>query len=208
MKLFTWPTSPFGAKVWAVALAIGMDKRIEKVSYHPWQNDLELSKLNPLNKIPVLQINATETLYDSPVICQYLIDYSNSDALVENLWLNLRQQALADGMMAACATERYETHFRPAELQSKDWIDRQFKAINQCFDTLNREQLSKDITLGNISIAIALTYLDLRFEKELNWRNSYKQLADWFEDYSQHAFVQQAKPVDYPLPKDIKLLKS
>lgn len=82
MKLYTTPSSPFGAKVWAVALATGMDKRIEKVLYNPWQNDLALSKLNPLNKIPVLQINANESLYDSPVICQYLIDRSAKHNLI------------------------------------------------------------------------------------------------------------------------------
>lgn len=118
----------------------------------------------------------------------------------------MRQQALADGMMEAGVTVRYETHFRPAALQSKDWIDRQFKAIRQCFDTLNQEQLSKDVTLGNISIAIAIAYLDLRFG-ELNWRNSYKNLADWFEAFSQHTFIQQAKPEDCPMPDDLALLK-
>ncbi len=206
MKLYTWPSSPFGAKVWAVALATGMDKKIEKVAYHPWQDDLDLSKLNPLNKIPVLQINATETLYDSPVICQYLIDLSKNQTLTENLWLNLRQQALADGMMTAGATARYETHFRPEALQSKDWIGRQFKAINQSFKALNREQLSKDVTLGNISIAIAFFYLDLRFKETLNWRDSNKNLADWFEAFSQHSCIQQSKPVDAPIPGSVRLL--
>lgn len=50
MQLYTWPTSPFGAKVWAVALAAGLDTEIQKILYHPWQADAELSKLNPLNK--------------------------------------------------------------------------------------------------------------------------------------------------------------
>ena len=74
MQLYTWPTSPFGAKVWAVAIVTGQNACITKVPYHPWQADSELSQLNPLNKIPVLITSDGEALYDSPVICEYLIE--------------------------------------------------------------------------------------------------------------------------------------
>ena len=140
MKLYTWPTSPFGAKVWAVAIAAGLDDSITKVLYHPWQTDPELSKLNPLNKIPVLITQENETLYDSPVICEYLIEQSGKKELLENKWCNLRWQALADGIMDAGVLVRYETYFRPGHLQCKDWLNRQLSAIHRGLDILSQEK--------------------------------------------------------------------
>ncbi len=203
MKLYTWPTSPFGAKVWAVAIAAGLDDSITKVLYHPWQTDPELSKLNPLNKIPVLITQENETLYDSPVICEYLIEQSGKKELLENKWCNLRWQALADGIMDAGVLVRYETYFRPGHLQCKDWLNRQLSAIHRGLDILSQEKLCDALTLGTISIASALAYIDLRFKDSFDWKKGREQLASWYSALSLHPTLVQSKPIDCPLPTNL-----
>ncbi|MBY0281930.1 MAG: glutathione S-transferase N-terminal domain-containing protein [Alphaproteobacteria bacterium] len=205
MQLYTWPTSPFGAKVWAVAIATGLNTSIIKVPYHPWEADPELSKLNPLNKIPVLITPNGEALYDSPVICEYLIEQAGMDELLENKWCNLRQQALADGIMDAGVLTRYETHFRPSQLQCKDWLNRQLNAINRSLDVLNQEKLNDRLDMGTISIATAIAYLDLR--KVCDWQEHRQQLASWYNNISSHPALVQSRPTDYPLPENLIKLK-
>lgn len=205
MQLYTWPTSPFGAKVWAVALAAGIEAQIEKILYHPWQPDAELSKLNPLNKIPVLITPENEALYDSPVICEFLIERSINKGLLENKWQNLRHQALADGIMDAGVLVRYETHFRPLHLQCKDWLNRQLNAINRSLDVLNQEKLNDRLNVGTISIATAIAYLELR--KICDWRENRPQLASWYDVISNHPALVQSRPTDCPLPENLIALK-
>jgi glutathione S-transferase len=205
MQLYTWPTSPFGAKVWALAIATGLNAQITKVPYHPWQADPKLSTLNPLNKIPVLITSDGQALYDSPVICEYLIEQSGKDELLENKWCHLRQQALADGIMDAGVLVRYETHFRPTHLQCKDWLNRQLNAIHKGLDVLNQETLTNTLTLGTISIATAIAYIELR--KVCDWRENRSQLANWYDTIRHHPALEQSKPTDCPLPENLIKLR-
>src|SRR3979409_668231 len=70
MKLAYSPASPYVRKVNACAISRGIDNQIER-----WKvatTDPALLEFNPLSKVPTLITDDGMTLYDSPVICEYL----------------------------------------------------------------------------------------------------------------------------------------
>ena len=74
MILYSFPSSPFGCKVKAVILACEQTKNIIVEEFHPWQTDIFFRKLNPLGKIPALKISTDEAIFDSSVICEFIMD--------------------------------------------------------------------------------------------------------------------------------------
>jgi glutathione S-transferase len=208
MKLYTWPTSPFGCKVKAVAAACNLKNDIEIMLYHPWQDDHELRLKNPLNKIPVL-VDDGFVLYDSPVICEYLIQKAKADHLLaqSERWVILRQQALSDGILDAAISARYETHFRPAQIRSHDWYVRQMQAVVCGVEIIADEDLPLNITLGGISMAITLAYLKLRYA-DLTWDVDFPELLKWYEVYIKYPCIAENLPLDNtPLPKNLMALE-
>jgi glutathione S-transferase len=184
MKLYFSPASPFVRKVRVTAHELGLSERIELISITltPVSPHDGLRSSNPLGKIPALLTDDGATLYDSPVICEYLDTLAGGNRIFPApgaaRWTALRRQALADGIMDAAVLTRYEEAVRPKELRWQSWIDSQFLKIRTALDALERESLQGTFDIGTISIACALSYLDLRFASE-GWRSSRPRLADW-----------------------------
>ena len=72
MKLYYSHTSPYSRKVRLVIRENGLSEQVTEVLCNAFEDSAILSKMNPLGKIPTLVLNNGETLFDSPVICQYL----------------------------------------------------------------------------------------------------------------------------------------
>lgn len=184
MQLFTNPNSPFARKVRVSALELGLAGRIESldVTSSPVDPHSGLRERNPLGKIPALITDDGETLYDSPVICEYLDALCGGGRLFPAngpaRWSALRRQALADGIADAAVLVRYETAARPVPLQWREWLDGQWLKIRTALDALERDTLDGALDIGAISIACALGYLDLRFSQE-PWRQSHPRLSSW-----------------------------
>src|SRR5580765_5387118 len=106
MKLYATNTSAFVRKVLVAAHELGLADRIEPVTLRPspLKADPELSRKNPLNKIPALVLDDGTALYDSAVICEYLdsLALGSAPRLVPASgparFRVLRLQALADGV--------------------------------------------------------------------------------------------------------------
>jgi glutathione S-transferase len=184
MKLYFNPASPFVRKVRVTAHELGMSDRIELtgIILTPVSPHDALRTSNPLGKIPALILDDGTVLYDSPVICEYLDTLAGGNRIFPAAgaarWTALRRQALADGIMDAAVLTRYEEAVRPRELRWQSWVDAQFLKIRTALDSLEREPLEGVLDIGTISIACALSYLDLRFAGE-DWRSSRPRLAAW-----------------------------
>lgn len=184
MKLYFSPASPFVRKVRVTAHELGLSEKIELISITltPVSPHDGLRSNNPLGKIPALVTDEGATLYDSPVICEYLDALAGGNRIFPAAgaarWTALRRQALADGIMDAAVLTRYEEAVRPKELRWQSWVDGQLLKIRSALDVLERESLQGTFDIGTISIACALSYLDLRFASE-GWRTSRPRLADW-----------------------------
>ncbi|MCU7833666.1 MAG: glutathione S-transferase N-terminal domain-containing protein [gamma proteobacterium symbiont of Taylorina sp.] len=74
-------------------------------SFNPFTETKEIKKINPLGKVPVLELDNGEILYDSSVICRYIENMTSDLPLVKHNdwkhWKNLRWEVLADGLTDA-----------------------------------------------------------------------------------------------------------
>jgi glutathione S-transferase len=190
MKLRYSPTSPYVRKVMVVAIETGLEDQIEIVPTDPWDSDTDLPADNPLGKVPALLTDDGLTLFDSPVICEFLDTLHDGQPLFppvgEARWKALRWQALGDGILDACVMRRVEQKFRKKHLQSLEWIARQQRTIERSLEELNRGLSQNSVTIGHVSVGCALGYLDLRFPED-EWRALCPSLAIWYEIFSQRS---------------------
>lgn len=198
MTLRFSPNSPYARKARVVIIEAGLSDAVEAVPADPWAPGTDLVAQNPLSKVPALVTEEGLTLFDSPVICEYLDSRHDGPKLFpaagEARWRALRLQALGDGICDAAILRRLESQ-RSAEQQSAAWIDRQRAAVARALDLLEGEAatLEGPPTIGSLTVACALGYLDLRFAGE-DWRAGRPALAAWYATVSQRPSLRDTVP--------------
>lgn len=192
MKLYHTQTSPFVRKVMLVAHELGLADRIEVAFLRPnaLAPDPELSRQNPLSKIPCLVVEdggRELALYDSVVICEYLDTLAGGRLIPAGgpaRWEVLRRQALADGILDAGIQVFYERLHRPAELQWEAWMDGQRAKVHQGLDALEREleeAAEVAVDLGWIAVAAAIGWLEFREVVEV--RAGRPKVSAWYSSF-------------------------
>lgn len=200
MKLSYAPTSPFVRKANAAAIELGLEGKIERATANPWDENDTATLANPLGKIPALTLEDGTALAGSQVVCEYL------DSLVPGGKLfpaagaarfkALNQQSLADGIMEAGVAWIVEKMRRPAELKWEGWIDRQRKKIVRTLDVFEADAKAggtAGTTIGTLSLACALGYLDFRFP-EVEWRKGRPALTAFFDKMMQRPSLATTVP--------------
>ncbi len=200
MRLWQNPASPFARKVRIVVRETGLESRIEEIAtmVSPVAPNAELAVQNPLVKIPALLTDDGTVLYDSDVICEYLDSLHAGAKLFpadKTRWTALRLQSLCDGVLEAAVLCRYEMAVRPEQFRWTGWVDGQFIKIRNALDAMEHEQPSWNgvFTIGQITAACVLGYLDFRFPDEA-WRKSRPRLASWFEQISKRPSIVGSVP--------------
>lgn len=201
MRLYHSQTSPYVRKVMVVAREAGLHERIELIasSASPVGEAAAVVRDNPLGKLPCLLLEDGEALYDSPVICEYLDSLHERHRLFPRTgptrWLALRRQALGDGICDAALLRRYETFRRPLELQWQEWALGQKSKIDRALDALEKDVrvFPEAPDIGQIAVAIALEYLDLRFPDD-PWRDGRPALAAWQAGFATRPSMQETAP--------------
>jgi glutathione S-transferase len=142
-------------------------------------------------------------VFDSRVIVEYLdaltpvghlIPGSGRQRVEVRTW-----EALADGIIDALVAVRLEHTQRAAGARSQAWIDRQMsKAIGglqAASAALGDKPWCNDehFTLADISIGVALSYLDFRFP-EIEWRADHPNLARHHEKLVTRSSFQETQP--------------
>jgi glutathione S-transferase len=179
--------SPFARKVLVLAHELGLRERIALQDTDP-HNDESLRSVNPLCKIPTLVLDDGRVLYDSRVICEYLLAQGDASRVAgppdREAWEISRDHALGDGICDAAVALRGEK-LRPVAQQSDRYIARQNAAILAGCDVLaaNVGLLAHRLDIGVIAIACALGYLDLR-HPQIDWRRDRAALAAWHAAFS------------------------
>ena len=199
MKLRYSPTSPYVRKVTVTAIETGLDKKIERILTIP-ASAPDLPADNPLGKVPTLILDNGERLIDSPVIVEYLDSLHSGAKIVptsgDARWKALRLQALADGMLDAAVLRLMETR-RPANEQSRAWMERQRTVVHRGLDWLEQHagELDESLTIGNITAAIVGDYLDFRFGSD-DWRKERPKLAQWQKRFAARPSFKATYPKD------------
>jgi len=200
MKLYYSPGSPYARKVRVVAIETRLDRKMEmvNVAVSPVVPNADVDKHNPIGKIPALSVKGMD-LFDSPVICEYLDSLHKGRKLLprngRERWVALRLQAMADGLLDAAILTRYEGALRPKDKRWPDWIKGQTKKIEGVLAQLEAEakSLKGKPTIGTISVACALGYLDYRFAA-MDWRAKHPKLAKWFNSTAKTPAMKATPP--------------
>lgn len=200
MKLYHSPASPFVRKV--VVLLHELEKfdavTLDTVSTTALASDANLTAANPLARLPALERPEGVTLYDSRVITAYLDDlyaggmYPTGGAR----WETLTLEATGDGLMDSAVSMVYEVRLRDEAQQSSAWIEAQWAKVERGLDALNTRwmsHLSGQITMGHISVACALGYLDFRHDTR-NWRQGREALAAWYAGFAERSSMKATDP--------------
>ncbi len=200
MKLYHSPASPYVRKVMVLLHELGRadDVELATITTTAHASDDALMAANPLARIPALERPDGVTLYDSRVITAYLNDLFEGRLYPQNAsrWEMLTLEATGDGMMDSAISMVYETRLRPETEQSPAWIEEQWSKVSRTLDALNTRwmsHLSGPVTMGQISVACALGYLDFRLDSR-NWRQGHEALAAWYKAFSTRPSMQASQP--------------
>ena len=161
--------SPFGRKARIAVSLLGLDGKVKVESATTTDPADPLRQQNPLGKIPVLILDDGSTLYDSPVILEYLDHLAGGGKIIPTDFKTridaLKLQALADGIMDASILIVYEGRYRPAEKHEQKWLDLQQGKIDRALAALDAAPPALDAPphVGQITLACALGYREFRF---------------------------------------------
>ncbi|MGE0563140.1 MAG: glutathione S-transferase N-terminal domain-containing protein [Pseudolabrys sp.] len=186
MILRSAPTSPFVRKVRIAISVLGLENRIELQPVDLNDPNDSLRRQNPLGKIPALVVDDATTLYDSRVILEFLDHLAGGGKIIPREPMArlaaLRLQALCDGMLDAGVLVVYEERYRPAEIRSKSWVERQTDKIARGLAALELNPPTAEAGVGQIALACVLGYCDLRFGGD--WRKDHPRLAAWLNQFA------------------------
>ena len=168
MKLLVTRASPYARKTRAAVIELGLDDRVEIVEVPirlPKDSKPDVEAVNPLGKIPVLELDGGQLVADSPVIVAYL-DALAGDRLIpsgEGRWRVLTLEALADGCMDAGFVLRMEqlkdeARRDPAEVAAYT------AKVTRTLDRLDQEPhwLADDFNVGQLALVCALEWIVFR----------------------------------------------
>jgi glutathione S-transferase len=181
------PPSPFGRKVKIAAALLGLSSRIEVVATDTTSATDTIRIQNPLGKIPALILEDGTAIYDSRVILEYLDLTAGGGRIIPaspaERFKALVLQATADGLMDAALLRRYEVAMREPGERSAKWDAHQADKVARTLAFLEANPPAESpITVGEIAVACALGYLDLRFDGL--WRKEHPKLVAWLDRFA------------------------
>lgn len=194
MELIWAGASPYARKVMLVAEELGMAGTIKTTdgSGTPVAPNATTTSYNPLGKLPCLIPAGSPAIYDSRVICQYLIAQVEGQKMLSegaSRWETLTLESLADGICDAAILIRYETVLRPEATRWSEWLDGQWGKIDRALDAAENRwtaHLAGPFDLGHAALGCALGYLDFRYG-DRDWRNGRPNLTAWNEKFTSRA---------------------
>lgn len=191
MILHWSPRSPFVRKVMVAAHEKGLVDRIELVR-NPvamTKPNAELMRVNPLSKLPTLEVPDGIVLQDSGVICAYLDALEGPATLFpaggQAFWQGLARHALLNGLLEVLVLLRNERE-RPDGARSQPHIDAfevKKAATLREIASWPPEPCGQEIDIVQITTGCLLGYLDFRYADE-DWRAAYPTLAEWYETFA------------------------
>lgn len=198
MELLGSGASPFVRKARVCLAEAGItDIPFVEVTASPMGGEEKINAANPLGKIPALVRDDGPTIYDSNVVCRFLDDRAKAGLYPSaRLWEVLTLEATGDGIMEAAVGIVYEKRLRPENLWWPDWFEAQWAKINRSLDAIERQWMSHlhgPIDMGQISVACALGYLDLR-HGDRDWRAGRDALAAWYKKFGERPSMVATAP--------------
>jgi glutathione S-transferase len=180
--------SPFGRKARIAVSVLGLGDKVKIEAASNQDPSDPIREQNPLGKVPVLLLDDGSTLFDSPVILEYLDMLAGGGKIIPRdakaRFEALRLEALADGILDASVLIVYEGRYRPAEMKVQKWVDLQAGKVERALADLEQAPpgLDSPPSVGQITAACALGYRDFRFGED--WRKDHPRLATWLATFA------------------------
>ena len=187
MKLHWSPSSPFVRKVMICTHEMGVADRMEKINSRVkfGSGNPEVTRDNPLGKIPTMILDNGETLFDSDVICEYLDSLHSGSKLfpqeVRPRMQALRWQALGDGLSDIVIL--WSNEYRRGEMRSVAHLQAFHRKVEATLALMEKEMdtiMAVPFNIGHAALVSAMIFLDPRFP-DLGWRDRYPRLAAWYD---------------------------
>jgi glutathione S-transferase len=197
MKLAYSAASPYVRKVTACAIKRVINDKVERMKIGT--TDPALLPLNPLSKVPTLVLDDGTSIYDSPLICEYLDSIGPAPKLFPPpgpaRWKALTLEALGDGILDATQPRRREIAL-PQDDGRKSYIALQQGKVKEALAVLEKQadSLGELATIGEITVGCALGYLDFRYANE-PWRPGHPKLEAWYARVSKLPPLAETVPV-------------
>jgi glutathione S-transferase len=198
VKLYGSPTSPYVRK--ARVLISEKKLPVEFVNEDPWPADSPIVARNPLGKVPALEIEPNNYLFESVLVVHYL-DHVDGKTLTPKdpagYWQAQWWQALGNGMIDAVIARVLESR-RPEDRQMPEKLEREAGRIGRAVSTAEGRfgdgtfLVGNRFTLADLIMGVALQYVDFRYPHD--WRLGAPKLAKW------HAGIAQRKSFQVTLP--------
>lgn len=191
MQLLVSHTSPYARKCRVLVRELGLQGKVEEIDAHPFEDGEILLRANPLGRVPCL-IRDGKGYPESTLIGEILHEEAGYPWRYD--WEDQRVEALASGSLDLAVGRRVEM-VRDTAIYSDYWIGRREAGIARTLDVLESEAkrgLETD-TMGALTIAIAVSYLDFRFP-ESDWRSGRAKLRALYEVWAARPSFQQTKP--------------
>lgn len=186
MELYLNKTSPYARVARICVLEKGLTQHTQLNWVDPWVEDADLLNVNPHNRIPVLITEKGEAISESLLIAIYLDQFEPSASLfgTTNSPAILSLAGLGQGLMDAAFQTTINRKHYGADIDNSTLGQRRTSAIQRCLQALekqtNNDAMTSDLHIGQITIAVALDYINLRLP-EVNWQTHYPTLARWFD---------------------------
>ena len=204
MKLYGSPTSPYVRK--ARVLVAEKKLPVEFVNEDPWQVDSKIPARNPLGKVPALEIEPRNYLFESALVVHYL-DHVDGKTLTPKdpggYWQAQWWQALGSGVIDAAVARVLEMR-RPEDKQMPDKLEREAARIERAVALAEQRfgggtfLVGNRFTLADLIMGVALQYVDFRYPHD--WRSQAPKLGEWHQNVAQRKSFQDTLPPGFTPP--------
>lgn len=199
LKLYCSRISPYARKARVALIEMDAAEHVEEIQIDPFDPPSEFVALNPLSKIPVLLTEDAVPVLGSEPILDYITErFGGLTPLPEGpeRWTVLHHRQLGEGIIDAAVATVLEKR-RPEGIVYTPHLDRQLAKIEGALEQLEsaaaRQLTVAQPTLLEITIAVALGYLDFRMPY-VDWRKRAPALLEWQAAFVLRRSMQQTQP--------------
>ncbi len=194
MELFCSLTSPYARRVRVLAHELGIEDQLKIKVVKPRESSECLWTVNPIGKVPTLRLNDGSGIFDSLIICDYLIATYSTDWGLEqqtDLWQHKTRLSLLNQTSDAGSQARKLLVQEPPQMKAADFqlskVHRSLAHLETTWGTLETE-----LSLASIGLACTFDWLLDRFPG-ISWADLYPRIGRWFDEFKTRESMQKTQ---------------
>ena len=194
MKLICSLTSPYARRVRALAYELGIQDQMKIDVIKPRESADYLWIINPIGKVPTLRLDDGSSIFDSLIICDYLIANYSPDWGLEHqadFWEYRTRLSLLNQTSDASSQARKLLAQEPPQTKGADF---QLGKVHRSLAHLETtwSSLESELSLASIGLACMFDWLLDRFP-ENDWASLYPRIGRWFDGFKTRESMQKTQ---------------